>query len=99
MRVIAANIFNADYVIQVLAEGEQVGATAFHNKLNKDFFDDCLACDCVNLMVINPRTNNLYGEIFLVWGNDGYDVVCDHTQSMSPFMPTGEQMDKYEAMC
>ena len=99
VRVVAGNIYRAGYEIELRCEGEQIGATRYYNKLNKEFFDDVTACDTVNMFVVNTVTMKRIAEIFLVWGNDGYDVVCDHTSSADRFMPTSEQMDKYESMC
>ena len=38
------------------------------------------ACD-EEKIVIFDETNRRVGSVFLVFGNDGHDVICDHTSS------------------
>ena len=98
VNVIAGNIFNSGRVIMVTCDGDQVGDVKFHSKRNKAFFDDAMCADEIHLNVYNSHGTTFLGQIFLVWGNDGWDVVCDYHTSMERYMPTSEQMDKFEAM-
>ena len=37
--------------------------------------------------LIAIRADQIFGWVHFVYGNDGYDVICDHTVSLEPYLP------------
>ena len=95
VRNVAKNIFAAGHGIRVTCEGEVVGHTDIHHATGRAFASDAHCADDIMLEVINPE-GKAWTWVRLVFGNDGYDVICDHGVSAQEFMLTDEAMDKYE---
>ena len=49
------------------------------------------ACDMEWLHIYTPDSKRL-GSVALVYGNDGYDVIADHSVSLYPFMPVTQAL-------
>jgi len=52
-------------------------------KAVSDIMDEIRQCDEEQLIFSDPKDwpGKRVGFVFLVYGNDGYDVICDHTDS------------------
>lgn len=55
-----------------------------------DFHADIMACDQEWLRVY--KNDKHIGTVFLVYGNEGHDVICDYHNSLSSYI---EEVDKF----
>ena len=60
----------------------------------RQLIDNLFACDEAHLLV---RGNGKSGWVFFVLGNDGYDVICDYTVNLEPWLSeVNDYADKLE---
>lgn len=74
---------------QVTLEYDEEYAVVKSTKFS-DFRGQIMACDEEKLRVY--KNGKCIGSVFLVYGNDGYDVICDYHNSLSSYI---EEVDKY----
>ena len=63
-----------------------------------DLIDEIRVADEEMLIIWTGK--NIVGKIWLVYGNDGYDVIADHSNSVSDLIdegPVKELIDQYES--
>lgn len=60
----------------------------------RKIFDEMISCDEERLRV---RKGDISGWIYFVYGNDGFDVICDHTVNLEEVLkPVFEYARKFE---
>jgi len=57
-----------------------------------DIFNAMMSTDEDQLHVYSKYTKLRVGWIFFVYGNDGYDVICDHTTNLSEVLEPVDQL-------
>lgn len=97
MRNTASKIFAAGHSIEILCEGEPVSSTDRYTEITANFMADIMCSDMLEWAIYN-EDGKLYGTILMILGNDGSDVIADHSNSVTRFMPTDEETATYEGM-
>ena len=72
-----AAILNAGYTVSVSYDDPDYPITRSTDE--EAIMSHLWACDEEWLIIHDPITGKRVGTIFLVHGNDGWDVICDHS--------------------
>lgn len=93
VKAIVTMFLDLGYTISVF-DGEVFSVKRSSNKT--EILNDCFDTDAVNLKM-RDSTGEYVGTVYLVYGNDGFDVVSDYSVSLEHHMKCIEELaDKLE---
>lgn len=74
-------LINHGFTITIRHEGEPTGINASTDV--SAIIEEAHGVDECQIDVKSPTAN---GAVFFVYGNDGYDIICDYTMNLEPYL-------------
>ena len=84
VRHLVDEILGKGYRIAVTNGDDEYPPTSDRDTL----LDDLYVADEERIYIVDSSNNTNLGWIYLVYGNDGYDVIANHTVDISPIINT-----------